>query len=1456
LTSLETRPRRRAPTGGGDDDHHGADAAGWPTRRRTLLAHHLVLAALVYVPLLLTRPGWVAADTKTYLYLEPGRLLSRAASMWDPSIGLGTVTHQNIGYLWPMGPWYWVFDRLGAPDWLAQRLWLGTVMFAAGAGVLFLLRTLRWRGPAVLAAATLFMLSPYVLHYGARISVILLPWAGLPWLIALAERSLRRGGWRDPALFALVVATVGGVNATALVMAGLGPLLWLPFSVATNREISLRRALQTAGRMGVLTVACSLWWMAGLAVQGGYGIDILRYTETVETVARTSLASEVLRGLGYWFFYGGDLLGPWIEPGRSYTQELWLIALGFAVPLAAVAAGVSIRWRHRAYFVSLVVVGTAAAVGAFPYDDPSPVGGLFKDLATGSTVGLAMRSTPRAVPLVVLGLSVLIGAGIVALSRRAPRLGLPAAVVAIAVAVAGLPPLWTGDMIGENLERPEEIPGYWHEAAAWLDDRGSQTRVLTIPGTDFASYRWGNTVDPVLPGLMDRPSVARELIPYGSPPSADLLMALDRRMQEGVLDPAALAPMARLLAAGDVLLRSDLQFERYRTPRPRTLRADLTPVPPGLEAPVEFGPPVPNVVDRELPLIDEMTLTTPADVPHPAPVTVFPVPDANPIVRAAPAAGTVLLAGDGEGVVEAASAGLLDGPAPVLYDADLVAAGADAARREVLERGAAMVLTDSNRRRARRWSTVRENVGITEAAGEVPLETEIDQRLPLFPGAGDDTRTVVEHRGVRRVQASSYGNNISFTTEDRPALAFDGDPTTAWRTGAFGQVVGERLLVEALEPVTTDRVQLTQTLTGARNRWITAVEVHLDGELVHVEELTDQSRQQGGQEVVFGERTFTTLELVAAADNVDGREADGLSSAGFAEVDVAGIRVDEVVRLPPTLLAEAGGAAATNDLAVVLARGRSDPRELYRRDEEVAMTRSLELPASRTFTLSGQARVSARAADHVLDAAVGRPSLPTARSEHRLVDDIGVRASSAFDGDPSTAWRPIFGDQSGQWVELEAGEPMEVDRLDLVLVTDGQHSVPTRLRLEGDGAPVATVDVPPVEDLDEPGATTAVSVTVPAFRASTVRVVIDEVREVLGSDSFSEFPQTVPVGIAEVGLPASVSPLPDQLDTGCRDDLLSVDGAPVPLRVTGALGAGAGAGREGLAVEACEGDLVLPAGEHVIRAADGRATGIDLDRLVLRSADGGGAAAAPGGAPVVEVTGEGRTSFDLDLHDVDGPFWLVLGQSHNAGWEASVDGLGDLGPSRIVDGYANGWWVEPGDARELSVALRWTPQGMVWWALALSVLAALACLALVLFGRRHHALAPDPGGAGPWHPRPASPLLGPGRSPALVATVGATAGLALVAGAISRPWVGLVVGALAAVALLLRRGRALLTVGAVAAVGLAGAYVVVRQSQHGYAPDFGWPTFFWWAHALAWTAILLLLADVVVTWLRERAGDT
>ena len=128
----------------------------------------MAILAVAYVPFLVSSPGRVSADSKQYLYLDPGRFLSRAADLWDPTIGAGTVPHQHLGYVVPMGPWFWVFERLGVPDWVAQRLWLGTLAAAALLGARWLFAQLGTGRSGALAGALVYGLTPYQLAFTAR----------------------------------------------------------------------------------------------------------------------------------------------------------------------------------------------------------------------------------------------------------------------------------------------------------------------------------------------------------------------------------------------------------------------------------------------------------------------------------------------------------------------------------------------------------------------------------------------------------------------------------------------------------------------------------------------------------------------------------------------------------------------------------------------------------------------------------------------------------------------------------------------------------------------------------------------------------------------------------------------------------------------------------------------------------------------------------------------------------------------------------------------------------------------------------------------------------------------------------------------------------------------------------------------------------------------------------------
>ena len=268
--------------------------------------------------------------------------------------------------------------------------------------------------------------------------------------MCLTVLAVRKGGWRYPALFAIVVALVGGVNATSILLVGLAPLLWLLYAAFITKEAPGRAVLKAALRIGLLSLGTSLWWIAGLWAEGAYGINILKYTETLPTVSVTSLASEVIRGLGYWYFYGQDKLQPWTLASLGYTQWPWLIAVSFAVPAICFLFGMLARWRYRAFATGLVVLGVVVAVGAYPYTNPTPLGNLIKTAGSDSTVGLAMRSSNRIVPVVILGLALLLGSGISAIRRSVRWAGLVVLVLSAALLAANLPPLWDGTLVASE----------------------------------------------------------------------------------------------------------------------------------------------------------------------------------------------------------------------------------------------------------------------------------------------------------------------------------------------------------------------------------------------------------------------------------------------------------------------------------------------------------------------------------------------------------------------------------------------------------------------------------------------------------------------------------------------------------------------------------------------------------------------------------------------------------------------------------------------------------------------------------------------------------------------------------------------------------------------------------------------------------------------------------------------
>jgi len=1313
--------------------------------RSVATVEHALLALAAVVPLLVVRPGVVTSDTKTYLYLDPGHFLRQIVSMWDPDVAMGTVTHQTIGYLFPMGPFFYLLSEVHLPLWVAQRLWLGGMMFAAGAGILYLCRTLDLDGPGRLVAAMAFMMSPYILQYAGRISVILLPWAGLGWMVAFTIKAVRGGGWKYPALFGVTMALISSINATAVLYVGLAPFLWLFYAILVEKEATWGNALKAGLRIVALSLLVSLWWIAGLEIEAAYGVNVLKFTETLPATTQTSSALEVLRGLGYWYFYGSDRDGPWTFSSVLYTQTIWVLALSFLLPVLAFLSAIFVRWRTRAYFVLLVLVGVVCSVGAYPYDHPTPVGGALKAFMSDTTAGLAIRSTDRATPLVLLGLAMLLGAGASALWRASSVAGLTTAIVLVGLAVANNSAIFLGDTIANQMTQPAKLPAYEQQMANHLNAIHPGTRVLAIPGDNFAANRYGDTVDTPQPALLTRPFAIHEEQIMGSMPTADMLYAFDEPIQEQTLNANALAPMASLMSAGDLLVENDTAYEHYGIPQPQAVARMLTPTPKGLSDPVSYGTPVPNVSDFST--LDEEDLSLPANPKPLEPLVSYTVDHPRKIERAESDTGAIVVAGNDSGLENMASTGMLDTKSAIYFSGTL---DTEPGRlKTLMQHGAALVVTDTNRKQAFRWDSITDNTGYTETKAHKPSEDgPSDYPLELFPGAPASAKTTATYVGAVSVTASSYGNPVSYLPEDKAYGAVDNNPDSAWRTAGFvADPAGQWWQIRLHRPITADHLTLTQPLNGTNLRWITEVTLTFDGRHHVVEHLDKASRVAGGQVVRFPLRSFTTLRITIDR-TTDDHAVNKASPVGFSSVQIPGVHVEEVIDMPTDLLDRAGTQSIHNRLTIVMDRRRVSPYPV-RMDPEYTISRSFTLPTARTFSLSGEATISALVPDNVIDQLVGVTGNGiTAYSSGRLPGSLTSTAGAALDGNPATAWQPGFtaAAQKGAWVEYNLANPITFDHMDLQIVADGRHSVPTSVQVSTESGS-HTVKLPPIANSTVPGAVTTVPVTFPALTGSDIRITFPTVRDEDTVNYYAETPIAMPIGIAEVGIPGLRMPATPAVVPGtCQSNLITIDGTPISVRVVGSTATALANGE--LTIEPCGPDargIHLSAGTHVIQTAIGHQVGWNVDQLVLDSARGGGPepilpssqpasstvsaltslpATQPGPAPTVVVTGQTSTEIHEEVHGARNPFELVLGQSVNAGWKAvATPDPGtpagahaiDLGTSHLVDGFANGWQATQSDLAALKgsnfkVTLYWTPQTRIWIALGLSTIGLVLCV--------------------------------------------------------------------------------------------------------------------------------------------------
>lgn len=1388
-------------------------------RSRTAL-HVALLVALAYLPTLTAAPGKMPSDTKLYLYLDPARLTADALSTWDTRQFAGWVPHQTLSYLWPSGPWYSFFSWIGAPDWIAHRLWLGTLFICGGLGVRWAAKHLGIGPVGALVAALFYQLSPYVLPYVSRTSAMLLPWAAVGWLVGLTIRAATRSKWRDVGIFGLVMLTVAAPNATAILMVAPAPVLWL-LHAGWSRSVTWRRVGVTAAKIGGISALMSLWWIAMLSVQGKFGADVLGYSESLQAVSLTANSAEVLRGMGYWLFYVRDPIGFATTASFDYMSSGRLIAISFAVLGLGLIGIVATKWTSRRYAALLVFVGVVLAVGVHPIDDPSPLMSGFAHNSR-SSIALALRSSTRALPLSTFGIALGAGALVTALGHSRLRWRSVVPWIAGGLAIANLPVLFNGGMVDPNLTRDENPPKAWTDAADALDAAPAGYRVFELPGQEFGAFRWGYTVDPPLPGLTTEPLVTRDLLPLGSAGAMDLIYALDNRFQEGVAEPAEIAPIAKLLGVDTIWLPNDVAFERFRTPRPE-LTAQLFAAnqgADGLGAPTEFGTPVENV--PTLPMVDEQSISEAAIGEPLAPVELVPVEDPVPIMRTK--TSEVVVAGSGDGVVDAAAAGVLSGDELIRYAADIKApktsGGTDA-----VSAAPHVVITDSNRDRASQWRSAQDVSGFTEdGSGTGVLRFDpADQRTPVFSDTTSADKTIAEQRGPLRASASAYGAPSAYLPEDRAAMAIDGDPATAWVVADRYRADGEYLRLGSETPIST--LTLTQPQDG-RNRWITRIDV-TDDSGTYAVDLNDDSLTATGQSVALHTASKRVTLTIRATAHADLHPGEGLDAVGFAEVSAGTGPTEEVVRVPSNVLPRVGD---DQQLDIVLSRLRTRATNRWRADPEDRLVRSFTLASERTFAPVITVRLDQRSPDSVIADLLGWKG---ATSNRRLTGVPAMGGWAATDGNSDTAWVTPFGKAIGSSLTIPLATLSTVSSLQINQPASPQYAIITEVTVSSEsGSQTVAVDPP-----DANGNST---LSFAALTGTSLTLTITATNDAITIDRRYSEPVRLPVAIAEVaGAGIIAAALPSTIDGDCRNDLITIDNKPLAVAMSTTSVADLFAGQPAT-VRVCDDTPdPLAAGEHIVRTAVGIESGLDVDRIVLSS---GGPSTSNAATPVAAtVVSQSKTSRTVRVDPCPDGCWFVFGEGYSTGWEATIDGSG-LGRQTQVDGGFNGWYLPPSNEAR-TIHLQFVGQRTLVIGLVLTGLGLLLCIALIVFDRRRTDVEPadQPTVIRLWGPPTEAPYRW--NSPATISTVVAAVTGALV---IAPLW-GLICALVTFVGCFVVRRPRVTGYAAVAIAAYIGLVMVRRvTSLHPFA-NAGWPGEFEDLHRLGMAVIVLVLAGAVGT---------
>ena len=1241
--------------------------------RQTLVT--LVVVALTLALNLVQQPGLITFDTKLDLQFDPAGFLSRSLSLWNGDSAVGGLQNQASGYLFPMGPLFWLGHALGVPMWVWERLWSAAVMLLAYGGARRLAS--HWPGitsvGAVLAGLT-YMLAPRVLTTVGGLSGETLPAAVLPWTVLPLVLYLR-GKQRGHVAFLWSAATLpwmGGQNATLVFACLLLPAMLLGLTGGRT----WRRRLRDLVVWGILVVLASLWWLVPLFLLGGYAPPFLDFIESAHNTASDTGWLSSMRGTSHWvaFFPGGGSAG-WSGGYALASSPFLLVTTVLTAGAGLLGLARPDLWARRT-LVATVLVGLAVLTSGTGLWAGSVLSGPWLDSL--DTWLAPLRNVHKFDPLVrlplSLGLGAMVSTGLPALlvqirsfpsSRLRPAVFVLTAVVALVVGAAAAPAA-SGKLRSDD--GMQDISSAWGEAVHYLNGQPGPVSVLVLPGSGFATQYWGRTVDEPIQVLGGPPWLARAQVTVAPAGTLRLMDSIERQVDQGRPQPELSAAFRRL-GITHVVVRNDLNPQETDAPPPDVVYASLAGA-SDLRSVAQFGSKSGGHHEVEVFALDDE--------------------GADPRVSVMDWADRQGVQGGQEVVNELVAAGLVGAD-----QATVLASGESGERTDIV--------TDSNQRIERSFGRVH-----AAASGIMTEHEAFRLPRPVLDYTGDqvpDAQTTAEYEGAELVTASSsrgYADILGpVRPEEHPYAAYDGSVFTAWATAPFTSPTGQWIEARFDEPADPGHVDLLfDTANGAE---VQSVRLTTDGGTRTV----GVGEDGRAADIDLPGTSTRTVRLTVAQASGNNKQVR------LTDFNIRGHGINRSLRLPGEVTAGTAvhlSGELPRRACLTTETGVSCEQSRQRETPETAgFDRTVEVGEPSGWRLAGRAVATHGPATERLFAPLS-DEMVSLTATSTFAGDPSVVAANAFDGRLDTGWYSSPVDDA-PGLQLSWRKQRVIKEVTAILSKDQPGILPATLvvdPLTRKGKPQLVATTGDRAGVMKPVRTNRLRVTVLPESDRPDGVGLSELR-IKGLQHLRFTPDLS----APTGVVCGFGPT------------IEIGGRTIETRVTGTL-ADVVDGAE-LEVQPCD-TAVAPVGVGTQRIRVTNPAGFAVSNLWLEPPAASDAVET--WASTAEVRSWSPTERTVAVR-TQGEAVVVLAQSRNRGWRASIDGS-RLEPV-VIDGWKQAWHVPAGTSGD--VKMEFSPQGpfrlgIVLGLVIAGLLSAAALYTLMLarrrpWGRHRRGVAPQ-----------------------------------------------------------------------------------------------------------------------------------